>query len=140
MKKMLGAVFALLALVGVTGCGSKGADIVCESKDGSDVSYYKATLDGDKVVKLSMESTTVAESEEEAELMVSYGKSLKADYEEDDEGISFDIKRDKLNVKMTITYDFKKVDKETLEYDFGKSVITEADFREMAEGDGFTCK
>lgn len=139
MKKMLGAVFALLALVGVTGCGSKGADIVCESKDGSDVSYYKATLDGDKVVKLSMESTTVAESEEEAELMVSYGKSLKTTYESE-KGVSFDIQRNKLEVKMIMTYDFKKMDKDGIEDLLGETAITEADFREMAEGDGFTCK
>lgn len=111
MKKLFGGIsMVAIMLVCLTGCG-KGNTLKCTGKVDGNEATATATLNGDKITKVVMETKSVADSEDEAKqgvAMINGIGSLAG------EGMTMSAKANGKNVTMTITMDVAKVSEDIL--------------------------
>lgn len=137
MKKLFGGMsLVALMLVCLTGCGS--SSLKCTGTVDDIEASAKATLKGDKVTKVVMESTEITDSEEEAKqyaaLYNGFG-SLGAE-----SGYTVSAKASGKKVTMTATIDITKMSSEEIEDEFGSAELTKDAFVKAMEEEGLTCK
>lgn len=142
MKKILGTLSVItLMLVCLTGCGSIST-LECNGEiDGQKVNYV-ATLKGDNVTEVEVNSEYIAESEEVAKTSAEYLEKYLANIYGDssETGISITSKAEGKKVISNIKLDVKKLSKSTLDEQFGNNKLTKKSFKEFAEDSGLTCK
>lgn len=137
MKKLFGGIsMVAIMLVCLTGCG-KSNTLKCTGKVDDNDTTVTATLNGDKITKVVMETKSVADSEDEAKkgvAMINGIGSLAG------EGMTMSAKANGKNVTMTITMDVAKVSEDNLENNLGTKDLTKDSFVKAMEDEGLTCK
>ena len=125
MKKLFGGIsMVAIMLVCLTGCG-KGNTLKCTGKVDGNEATATATLNGDKITKVVMETKSVADSEDEAKqgvAMINGLGSLAG------EGMTMSAKANGKNVTMTMTMDVTKMSESDLENNLGTKDLTKASF------------
>lgn len=142
MKKILGALSMItLVLVCLTGCGSIST-LECNGEIDGQKENYVATLKGDNVTEVEVNSEYIAESEEVAKTSAEYLEKYLANIYGDssETGISITSKAEGKKVISNIKLDVKKLSKSTLDEQFGNNKLTKKSFKEFAEDSGLTCK
>ena len=138
MKKIVGLCASLLVVLSLTGCGSKSNELKCTGKvDEQEVSAV-ATLDGEKITKVVLESKAEAGSKEEAEQGAALINGFGAMAAES--GMTMSAKVDGKKVTTKMTMDIAKMDAESLEDQFSTEDLTKESFIEAMEEQGLTCK
>lgn len=137
MKKLFGGIsMVAIMLVCLTGCGKSNA-LKCTGKvDGNDTTVT-ATLSGDKITKVVMDTKSVANSEDEAKqgvAMINGIGSLAG------EGMTMSAKANGKNVTMTMTLDVAKLSESDLENNLGTKDLSKDAFVKAMEDKGLTCK
>ena len=135
MKKMFGLLASLLVVFSLTGCGN---ELKCTGEVDGQKMTAKATLDGEKITKVVMESVSEAESKEEAENGAKLINGLGAMASES--GITMVAKANGKKVTMTMTMDVTKMKSEDLEEEFDTAELTKDSFIKAMEEEGLTCK
>lgn len=128
--------YGAIMLVCLTGCG-KGNTLKCTGKVDGNEATATATLNGDKITKVVMETKSVADSEDEAKqgvAMINGLSSLAG------EGMTMSAKANGKNVTMTITMDVAKVSEDNLESNLGTTDLSKDSFVKAMEDEGLTCK
>lgn len=138
MKKMMGLLASLLVVFSLTGCGSKGTELKCTGEVDGQKATATATLDGEKITKVVMESVAEAESKEEAEQGAALINGMSAMLGES--GMTMSAKVNGKKVTTTMTMDVAKMEKEDLEGNLGTSDLTKDSFVKAMEEEGLTCK
>ena len=135
MKKMFGLLASLLVLFSLTGCGN---ELKCTGEVDGQKMTATATLDGEKITKVIMESVTEAETKEEAKSGADMINGLGAMTGES--GITMSAKANGKKVTMTMTMDITKMKSEELEEEFDTTDLTKDSFIKAMEEEGLTCK
>lgn len=140
MKKISSIVLALIAVVSLTGCGSK--TITCTKTEDDTNSKIVTTFKGDEVTKVVMESTVTVEADE-VDTTYSFMQMAAAMYE-DTQGINVSASKTSNSVSLKIEMEPSKLDEETmetmgLESEDIKNTSSEKYIESMTE-DGYTCK
>ena len=137
MKKLFGGIsMVAIMLVCLTGCG-KGNTLKCTGKVDDNDTTVTATLNGDKITKVVMETKSVADSEDEAKqgvAMINGLSSLAG------EGMTMSAKANGKNVTMTMTMDVAKMSESDLEGNLGTKDLTKDAFVKAMKDEGLTCK
>ena len=137
MKKLFGGIsMVAIMLVCLTGCG-KGNTLKCTGKVDDNDTTVTATLSGDKITKVVIDTKSVADSEDEAKqgvAMINGIGSLAG------EGMTMSAKANGKNVTMTITMDVAKVSESNLESNLGTKDLSKDSFVKAMEDEGLTCK
>ncbi len=138
MKKMMGLLASLLVVFSLTGCGSKGNQLKCTGEIDGQKATATATLDGEKITKVVMESVAEAESKEEAEQGAALINGMGAMFGES--GMTMSAKVDGKKVTTTMTMDITKMAAEDLKDEFNTEDLTKDSFVKAMEEEGLTCK
>jgi len=138
VKKLVGLCASLLVVLSLTGCGSKSNELKCTGKVDDQEMSAVATLDGEKITKVVLESKIEAGSKEEAEQGVALINGLGAMAA--GEGMTMSAKADGKKVTTTMTLDVAKMGSEDLEDQLGTSELTKEAFVEAMKEQGLTCK
>lgn len=137
MKKLFGGIsMVAIMLVCLTGCG-KSNTLKCTGKVDDNDTTATATLSGDKITKVVMETKSVADSEDEAKqgvAMINGLGSLAG------EGMTMSAKANGKNVTMTMTMDVTKMSESDLENNLGTKELSKGAFVKAMEDQGLTCK
>lgn len=137
MKKLFGGIsMVAIMLVCLTGCG-KGNTLKCTGKVDDNDTTVTATLSGDKITKVVIDTKSVADSEDEAKkgvAMINGLGSLAG------EGMTMSAKANGKNVTMTMTMDVTKMSESDLENNLGTKDLTKDSFVKAMEDEGLTCK
>ena len=137
MKKLFGGIsMVAIMLVCLTGCG-KSNTLKCTGKVDDNDTTATATLNGDKITKVVMETKSVADSEDEAKqgvAMINGLGSLAG------EGMTMSAKANGKNVTMTMTMDVTKMSESDLENKLGTKELSKDAFVKAIEDQGLTCK
>ena len=118
--------YGAIMLVCLTGCG-KGNTLKCTGKVDGNEATATATLNGDKITKVVMETKSVADSEDEAKQGVAMINGLGS------------LANGK-NVTMTMTMDVTKMSESDLENNLGTKELSKDSFVKAMEDEGLTCK
>ena len=138
MKKVLCSILCGFILVGAVGCGSK-EELKCTAQEDGSKGTLVGTFEKDSLKKMTMETTTTYDSEED----------LESEYEmlqftigifNAMEGAEGSISKKGLSATMKISIDLNKMSSENLEDMFEKESMSKEDFKTYAEEQGFTCK
>lgn len=137
MKKLFGGIsMVAIMLVCLTGCG-KGNTLKCTGKVDDNDTTVTATLSGDKITKVVIDTKSVADSEDEAKkgvAMINGIGSLAG------EGMTMSAKASGKNVTMTMTMDVTKMSESDLENNLGTKELSKDAFVKAMEDEGLTCK
>lgn len=137
MKKLFGGIsMVAIMLVCLTGCG-KGNTLKCTGKVDDNDTTATATLSGDKITKVVIDTKSVADSEDEAKqgvAMINGLGSLAG------EGMTMSAKANGKNVTMTMTMDVTKMSESDLENNLGTKELSKDAFVKAMEDQGLTCK
>lgn len=137
MKKLFGGIsMVAIMLVCLTGCG-KSNTLKCTGKVDDNDTTVTATLSGDKITKVVIDTKSVADSEDEAKqgvAMINGLGSLAG------EGMTMSAKANGKNVTMTMTMDVTKMSESDLENNLGTKDLTKDSFVKAMEDEGLTCK
>lgn len=137
MKKLFGGIsMVAIMLVCLTGCG-KSNTLKCTGKVDDNDTTATATLSGDKITKVVIDTKSVADSEDEAKqgvAMINGIGSLAG------EGMTMSAKANGKNVTMTMTLDVAKLSESDLENNLGTKDLSKDAFVKAMEDKGLTCK
>ena len=137
MKKLFGGIsMVAIMLVCLTGCG-KSNTLKCTGKVDDNDTTVTATLSGDKITKVVIDTKSVADSEDEAKqgvAMINGLGSLAG------EGMTMSAKANGKNVTMTMTLDVAKLSESDLENNLGTKDLSKDAFVKAMEEKGLTCK
>lgn len=137
MKKIVGLCASLLVVLTLTGCG-KSNELKCTGKvDDQDVTAV-ATLSGDKITKVKLETKMETESKEVAEQSVNFINGFGALAAES--GMTMSAKANGKNVTTTVVMDVTKMQSEDLEEELGTTELTKDAFVTAMKDKGLTCK
>ena len=138
MKKFVGIISAALVLVCLTGC-SKGNELKCTLEEDGAKSVVIGTVKDGKITKMVQEATETYESEDELEQAYTYANAMMS-LLGSVEGLSGEVKKDGLDLTMSMTMDLEKMSAEDIASELGQESITEEEFKKEYEEQGYTCK
>lgn len=139
MKKIIIFLVVIMIAICMTGC-SKNKEIKCTLEEDGEESLVKATLDGDKIIKIVSEYSVSFDSKSEYEEGYKDAQEYISNEEKNDK-YSYGVKKNDKENKLTmiITYNINKYTQEELEDEFPFE-LTKKGFIESAEDSGYTCK
>lgn len=144
MKKFLVLCVSVLAVGGVTGCGSKTLTCTQTEEQGSMKMEQTvvAKFTNDKATKVDMTMEMVLDDEYK-EFLSTFEKQLSSEFEklEGKDGVSIKTTTKDNSIKVDLSADLKKISDETKEeLDFSDELGTYEETKKEFESQGYTCK
>lgn len=138
MKKIVSFLAVMVIAICMTGC-SKGEELKCTMEEDNTKEVIKATLSGDKITKVVVDTSRKYDDKEQLESDYSMSQMVVGMFSAID-GMKASVKKDGMSVKVSITMDIKKMKTSDLEDNFGYENLTKENFLTYAKDAGYTCK
>lgn len=138
MKKVLWSILCGCIIVGAVGCGSK-EELKCTAQEDGSTGTLVGTFEKGTLKKMTMETTTTYESEEDLESEYEMLQFTVGIFDAMD-GAEGSLSKKDLSATMKITIDLNKMSSENIEDMFEKESMNKEEFKSYAEEQGFTCK
>ena len=145
MKKFFKISALVLAVVLVSGCGSKGKVLTCtmsEKESGMEISEtVKITFESDKATKYSKVEKVVVDKKYK-EYISTFAKSAENQYKafKNEKGVTYKVTTKSNEVKVTFDADLTKASKTVKEELSVDQKATYAETKKAATDAGFKCK